>query len=105
MNRKQLIVARFGVGLILLMCLFPPWRGHVFYVYNLTYLLDTAAGYAFLFSPPERGMLRGGGDQHLLNVPYVDLQLLATQWVIVTALSALVISFLRGTETGNSCKA
>jgi hypothetical protein len=101
MNRKQLIVARLGVGLILLMCLFPPWRGDV----DSSGPFDTAGGYAFIASPPDVGKVRGGGGRSFEGVPHVDLQLLATQWVIVTALAALVISFLRGTETGSSSKA
>jgi len=44
MNRKQLMVMWIVIGVIGLMCLFPPWEE--------TYPLRSPASYALIFSPP-----------------------------------------------------
>ncbi len=79
----------------MVMAFFPPWRGQT----NLNqepYDLD--AGYAFLLTPPEEGRLYNGTLTRLRSYPYINLPLLTTEWVTVTAVAAFVGSFMRGRQ-------
>src|SRR5437764_4855053 len=99
MNEKQLGALRIGAILVLLMSLFPPWRGTVrqslpenviprtFYVQH-----EVAIGYAFAFAPPTTSV---GGVEVIPNTQQINTPLLLTQWALVTALAVLAASFLR----------
>jgi hypothetical protein len=51
MNKHQLITLWVGLGIVLVMVLFPPWK----YVYSgvLQVTLEKQAPYAPIFAPPE----------------------------------------------------
>ena len=75
MNEKQLWALRTGAVLVLLMSLFPPWRGTVrqslpenviprtFYVQH-----EVAIGYAFAFAPPTTSV---GGVEVIPNTQQI----------------------------------
>ena len=77
MSNKQLIVLWIGVGLVVLMCLFPPWSwtGQLKTGLNIYY----PAGYRFLWFKPEiPGEIKG-----LERLSSIDTQRLIIQCVIV----------------------
>jgi hypothetical protein len=93
--------------MMLMMSLFPPWRGTVrealpenvtprtFYVQH-----EVTIGYSFVFAPPTGS---APGVQVIPNSQQINTPLLLAQWAIVAALAALVASFLRdraGTSPG-----
>jgi hypothetical protein len=92
MNSNQHTALRIGLLLMVLMGLYPPWRGTVV-ANHVRY--DAKAGYRFLFSPPEEGDIGNGSRARLSGGPIINLPLLATQWVLVASLSALAVSLLR----------
>jgi len=92
MNRKQQIVLLIGLAVILLMGLFPPWRG---FVKTTVPVYEQNAGYAFLFNPPEKGRLANGYEPEFpYREPNINFSFLATQWCIVAALTAFVAVWL-----------
>jgi hypothetical protein len=92
MNSNQHVALRIGLLLIVVMGLYPPWRGSVV-ANNVRH--DAKAGYRFLFSPPEEGDIGNGSIARLSGGAIINLPLLATQWVVVASLTALAVSLLR----------
>lgn len=104
LDRAQRVALWGGGGAVLLMLLFPPWRFDVVVKQSLappyeyqwtdqrevrdTEVLETT-GYRFLLAPP-----------HVLDEasraykPTVDFSRLATQCLVVVAISAGVVAFL-----------
>jgi hypothetical protein len=80
MNKRQKIIILTGIGLILIMSLFPPWycRGNSSWGFRSFDSFDSSQNrgtvyyyntYKFIFTPPKSGM--------------VDLGRLLAQWIIV----------------------
>jgi hypothetical protein len=75
MNNGQHAALRIGLVVILLMGLYPPWRGSV--VLN-DGRRDAKVGYAFLLSPPAEGAREGGTKVRLSGGAIISLTLLTT---------------------------
>ena len=121
MSNKQLIVLWVGVGLIVAMCLWPPWVEHrEGYDYRTVgYKLETAGlyvghvlpsrtslGYKFIFSPPQmrRASYVPAGEFMTWDTVafrdqqgkcYLDISRLVVQCVVVALLTVTGIYTLR----------
>jgi hypothetical protein len=96
MNDKQRVALLIGLALVLVMGIFPPWRG---LVPTTVPPYEQDAGYAFVFAPPKKGLLTNGYEpEFLYREPHIHFSLLATQWCIVGAITALVVLALREHE-------
>ena len=84
MSNKQLIVLWIGVGLIVLMCLFPPWV-RVLRMSGGT--LREGYGYHCVFMPPPLNNKRWS--------PYLDTSRLIIQCITVAVLTGAGIYTLR----------
>ncbi len=87
MSNKQLAVLWVGIGLILLMCLFPPWLGIVNYRGIKT---REEYGYRCIFSPPP-GVLT---EESSLTI-YLNTSRLVVQCVAIALLTGAGIYTLR----------
>jgi hypothetical protein len=93
MKACALIALWVGVGLMLLMGLYPPW---VVYTYRTGDMPMSGGplssyGHAFLFNPPWTLGSRPG------QYAFVDLSRLIVQWVVVASVTvALVLTLNRG---------
>ena len=99
LNAWQHLVIRIGFVLILVMSFLPPWRAHETINHEAN---DLNSGHAFLLTPPGEGRLRDGTEMRLRSYPNINLPCLATQWAIVTAVTGLAVSFMRGRQSDNS---
>jgi hypothetical protein len=96
-NTKERAVIRIWLAVVLAMSLFPPWRWQYRYS-EIRY--EKTAGYGFFLYPPAEARLYDGTGVHF-DSSYINLPLLITQWVIVTAAAAIIISFLKGQKRDN----
>jgi hypothetical protein len=90
MNFKQQTAVRIGLVAIVLVGIFPPWRGTS---NSAPGRGEVPAGYAPVFLPPEYVKFKGDSGGYPTD-PHIDLSLLLTQWVLVAALTGLIVSFL-----------
>jgi hypothetical protein len=85
-------VVRISFILILLMSLFPPWRGRP----GRPQSAEEHAGYAFLLAPPRNKTLSTmPPDSYGWVEIRIDGGYLLVQCLIVTSVAGLVASFLR----------
>jgi len=89
-NQRNTLVAGFAV--IVLMGIFPPWRG---FVTTTKVSWEQNARYSFLFAPPKKGLLDNGYEPEFpYREPSINLPLLITQWGVVTASTGIAFLFL-----------
>jgi hypothetical protein len=83
----MVIAARIALLLILLMALFPPWRGRP----GSPQFPEESAGYAFLFAPPHDKEVPGN------RFGWVEIRIdgarLLAQCLAVAAVAGLVVTF------------
>ena len=79
MNKKQKIVFLVGLGIIILMGLFPPW--YIYHPYG-----SRPGEYAFIFS--------GSSSSDGTGV-YIDIVRLLIQWVVVAIATAGIMLVLK----------
>jgi hypothetical protein len=94
LNQRQKVVLAVGIGIILLMGLFPPWAANSFTVPTDSRgkqlgpgsYQQGAAGYHFISSPPRAssGLVDNYGDNYFQNSAYqLDFLRLLVQWFMV----------------------
>ncbi|HUV40775.1 MAG TPA: hypothetical protein VMW23_03180 [Sedimentisphaerales bacterium] len=91
MNRKQKIVLWIGIGLFVVMGLFPPWAT------KLSNNRQVNSGYAFICTPPPIIELNTTGK---IFGPFkscgahIDISRLCLQWAMVSVVAGgLIITF------------
>ena len=97
MNRTQLNVLWIGIGVFVLMGLFPPWTLQLTSTSILTLSVDQkqwlasqkSSAYKFLLIPPQ---LMGAAK---IGVPFqIDVPKLGVQWAVVVAITGgLLVTF------------
>jgi len=102
MNKKQLIVLWIGIGLIVLMGLFPPFITDSKIKMSFGYEpAKYVRGYAFFFSDeiPERSRRYNETDVDYREdafVPaHIDITRLLIQWVLVTVITISLVITLK----------
>ena len=92
--KKELIVLWVGIGLIVAMCLFPPWaeyyEGHMGQDGGYNESVRTFRGYRCVFWADVGGSPYGFGGQG-----YIDTQRLVVQCIVVSLLTVAGIYTLR----------
>lgn len=100
MKTRALIALWVGVGLMVLMGLFPPWLVYTYRTGNdmpMPGMPLSSYGYAFLFNPPWTLGSRPG------QYAFVDLSRLIVQWVVVASVTvALVLTLNRGSASSET---
>ena len=82
MNTKQKLCVWLGIGVFVLMGLFPPW------VYRLDAKdtrVEKSAGYSLLVSPPEAAPYPSWGWGEDLTTVKIDVARLLIQWAMLVA--------------------
>lgn len=97
MNLKQKICLWIGIGVFVLMCLFPPWTLQLTSTSILTLSFDQkqwlagqkSSAYKFLLTPPQ---LMGAAK---IGVPFqIDVPKLGIQWAVVAVITGgLLVTF------------
>jgi hypothetical protein len=85
----MIAVVRLFFMLILLMSLFPPWRGRPGWVQHP----EEHAGYAFVLAPPKDKIV--AGDQNGWVEIRIDSGLLSAQCLIATSVAGMIVSCRR----------
>lgn len=92
MNRKQIICLWIGIGVFILMGLFPPWVSKY----------GRFSGYMFAFNPTSHSLPPYLEGRENKPVPYytydpslrVDISRLSVQWIIVAVITGgLLLTF------------
>jgi hypothetical protein len=101
MNHKQVIFIWFGLAIIVLMCLFPPWlRTRI----QASYKWPLPSHYAFIFIPPELVKSSDGlGEndkvgKHSNITATIDIRRLLVQCGIVFLSCGVLVSLYRSKD-------
>jgi hypothetical protein len=92
MNKRQLLVARIAVGLIVLIGLVPPWT-QSFQIRGISQIRE-AAGYAPIFAPPKP---RFRDEDYVVEMNIARLFL---QWILVAVAGGTLIWTLKTEKVG-----
>lgn len=95
MRSKERIVLLVGAITIALLGLFPPWVEKADIPYKLHF--EKSLGYRFIVSPPSSSLIGASRFSNLQDQTtiQIDFSRLFTQWVIVGAITVVVLLILR----------
>jgi len=85
-SQKQQRTLLISAAILVLMALFPPWRGTRFFEGELH---DVSIGYGFLFWPPSTYMIVHPQAQR------IDIGSLLSQWMIVLGAATVICLLFR----------